>query len=166
MVIAEDIIVEIVRPGTGDLVSLGEVGEVVVTTLKPEYPLIRFATGDLSAALPGLSPCGRTNMRIKGWMGRADQTTKIKGMFVSPQQVDIISKRYPEILRSRLVVSRDGQQDVMTLKVECNSLNSEVLEAISNTLTSVTKLKGNIEAVPKNSLDNDGMIIDDRREMD
>ena len=134
--------------------------------LKPEYPLIRFAPGDLSAALPGLSPCGRTNMRIKGWMGRADQTTKIKGMFVSPQQVDIISKRYPEILRSRLVVSRDGQQDVMTLKVECNSLNSEVLEAISNTLTSVTKLKGNIEAVPKNSLDNDGMIIDDRREMD
>jgi len=105
-------------------------------------------------------------MRTKGWMGRADQTTKIKGMFVSPQQVDIISKRYPEILRSRLVVSRDGQQDVMTLKIECNSLNSEVLEAISNTLTSVTKLKGNIEAVPKNSLDNDGMIIDDRREMD
>ena len=166
MVIAEDIIVEIVRPGTGDLVSLGEVGEVVVTTLKPEYPLIRFATGDLSAALPGLSPCGRTNMRIKGWMGRADQTTKIKGMFVSPQQVDIISKRYPEILRSRLVVTRDGQQDVMTLKIECNSLNSDVLEAISNTLTSVTKLKGNIEAVPKNSLNNDGMIIDDRREID
>ncbi|MDG2312759.1 MAG: AMP-binding protein [Alphaproteobacteria bacterium] len=166
MMIAEDIIVEIVRPGTGDLVSLGEVGEVVVTTLKPEYPLIRFATGDLSAALPGNSPCGRTNTRIKGWMGRADQTTKIKGMFVSPQQVDIISKRHPEILRSRLVVARDDQQDIMTLKIECISSDSELLEAISSTLTSVTKLKGNIELMPNNSLDNDGMIIDDRRDID
>jgi len=166
MLIAEDIIVEIVRPGTGDLVSLGEVGEVVVTTLKPEYPLIRFATGDLSAILPGNSPCGRTNMRIKGWMGRADQTTKIKGMFVSPQQVDVISKRHPEIIRSRLVVTRDGQQDIMTLKIECTSSNLDILEAISKTLTSVTKLKGTVEAMANNSLDNDGIIIDDRREVD
>ncbi len=118
LVVNEDIIVEIVRPGTGDPVPEGEVGEVVVTTFNPDYPMIRLATGDLSAVLPGRSPCGRTNTRIKGWMGRADQTTKVKGMFVRPEQIAEIAKRHPELGRLRLVVTREGEQDAMTLHAE------------------------------------------------
>jgi phenylacetate-CoA ligase len=163
MMIGEDIIVEIVRPGTGDPVPEGEVGEVVVTTLNPDHPLIRFATGDLSAILPGTSPCGRTNMRIKGWMGRADQTTKVKGMFVRPEQIDAIVKRHPEIARGRLVVSRDGQQDAMTLKCEAAVENAEFADAVSATVTDVTKLKATVEIVPPGSLANDGKVIDDTR---
>ncbi len=163
MVIGEGIIVEIVRPGTGDLVPEGEVGEVVVTTLNPDHPLIRFATGDLSAILPGTSPCGRTNLRIKGWMGRADQTTKVKGMFVRPEQVDTILKRHPEIARGRLVVSRDGQQDAMTLQCEAADAGSQLADAVSATVTDITKLKASIEIVPPGSLANDGKVIDDTR---
>ena len=119
MIVNEDLIVEIVRPGTGDPVPEGEVGEVVVTSFNPDYPMIRLATGDLSAVLPGASPCGRTNMRIKGWMGRADQTTKVKGMFVRPEQIAEIAKRHPELGRVRLVVTREAEQDAMTLHAEC-----------------------------------------------
>ena len=118
MIVNEDIILEIVRPGTGDPVADGEVGEVVVTSFNPDYPMIRLATGDLSAVLPGVSPCGRTNMRIKGWMGRADQTTKVKGMFVHPAQVAEIASRHPGLGRVRLVVSREAEQDAMTLHAE------------------------------------------------
>ncbi len=121
MIVDEGVILEIVRPGTGDPVPEGEVGEVVVTVLNADYPLIRFATGDLSAVLAGTSPCGRTNMRIKGWMGRADQTTKVRGMFVRPEQVDAVLKRHPEVLKGRLTVTRDADQDVMTLAVETQS---------------------------------------------
>lgn len=163
MVIDEDIVVEIVRPGTGDPVSDGEVGEVVVTTLNPDHPLIRFTTGDLSAVLPGTSPCGRTNMRIKGWMGRADQTTKVKGMFVRPEQVDAVIKRHPEIVRGRLVVSRDGEQDAMTLQCEASDTSSELAGAVSATVTDVTKLKANVEIVAPDTLANDGKVIDDTR---
>ena len=119
MIVNETLIVEIVRPGTGDPVPDGEVGEVVVTTFNPDYPMIRLATGDLSAVMPGVSPCGRTNMRIKGWMGRADQTTKVKGMFVRPEQVVEVGKRHPALGRVRLVVTRAGEQDAMTLMAEC-----------------------------------------------
>lgn len=163
MMIAEDIIVEIVRPGTGDPVPEGEVGEVVVTTMNPDHPLIRFATGDLSAILPGTSPCGRTNMRIKGWMGRADQTTKVKGMFVRPEQVDAVIKRHPEIVRARLVVSRDGEQDAMTLKCESAVANAELADAVSATITDVTKISANVEIVPLGTLENDGKVIEDTR---
>ena len=121
MVVDEDVILEIVRPGTGDPLPEGEVGEVVVTTLNPDYPLIRLATGDLSAVLPGESPCGRTNQRIKGWMGRADQTTKVKGMFVHPRQVAEVVRRHPEVLKARLVVARDGEKDAMTLHCEAEA---------------------------------------------
>src|SRR6266480_2253015 len=121
MIVNETLLVQIVRPGTGDPVAGGEVGEVVVTSFNPDYPMIRLATGDLSAALPGRSPCGRTNMRIKGWMGRADPTTKVKGMFVRPEQVAEIGKRHPELGRLRLVVTRAGENDMMTLKAECGS---------------------------------------------
>src|SRR5208282_2521749 len=130
-----------VRPGTGEPVADGEVGEVVVTTFNPVYPLIRFATGDLSAALPGPSPCGRTNMRIKGWMGRADQTTKVKGMFVHPGQVAEVAKRHPELGRVRLRVTRVAEQDVMTLAAEYAGQVGELAAAVAATLQSVTKLK-------------------------
>ncbi|MDH3739480.1 MAG: AMP-binding protein [Alphaproteobacteria bacterium] len=166
MMIDEDIIVEIVRPGTGDPVTDGEVGEVVVTTLNPDHPLIRFATGDLSAVLPGASPCGRTNMRIKGWMGRADQTTKVKGMFVRPEQVDAVVKRHPEIVRARLVVSRDGQQDAMTLSCEADRPGAEIADAVAATVTDVTKLKATIEMVAPGTLANDGKVIEDTRPID
>lgn len=166
MVIAEDIIVEIVRPGTGDPVAEGQVGEVVVTSLNPDHPLIRFATGDLSAVLPGASPCGRTNMRIKGWMGRADQTTKVKGMFVRPEQVDTIIKRHPEISRGRLVVSRQGQQDTMTFNCEAADSNAEFANAVAATVADVTKLKANVEIVAPGTLANDGKVIDDTRPID
>ena len=164
LVIDEGVLLEIVRPGTGDPVAPGEVGEVVVTTLNPTYPLIRFGTGDLSAVLPGHCPTGRTNVRIKGWMGRADQTTKIRGMFVHPGQVDTIAKRFPEITKARLVVSGEMANDQMTLKVETacsgpDGLAQKVAEAIRD----VTKLRGQVEVVMPGSLPNDGKVIEDAR---
>ncbi|MBV0913750.1 phenylacetate--CoA ligase family protein [Anianabacter salinae] len=163
MIVDEGVIVEIVRPGTGDPVADGEVGEVVVTTLNPDYPLIRFATGDLSAVLPGTSPCGRTNMRIKGWMGRADQTTKIKGMFVRPEQVAQFVARHPEIARARVIATRDGQQDAMTVQVEADGGDAAAYE---RSVADVLKLTGRIEIHPAGSLPNDGKVIDDQRSYD
>ena len=166
LVIDEGVILEVVRPGTGDVLPEGEVGEVVVTTLTPDYPLIRFGTGDLTAILPGLSPCGRTNQRIKGWMGRADQTTKVKGMFVHPEQVAEAVRRHPEIGRARLVVTHDGQNDVMTLKVEIAGGSAALAPGIADSLAAVTKLKGAVEAVAPGSLPNDGKVIEDARRYD
>jgi phenylacetate-CoA ligase len=163
----EWIIVEIVRPGTGDPVPEGEVGEVVVTTLNPEYPLIRFATGDLSAVMFGMSECGRTNIRLKGWMGRADQTTKVKGMFVHPSQVAEAVKRHKEVGRYRLVVDRIKDNDVMTLKCEIPSGRDDALaEKIAASLQAVTKMKGEVEIFKPGTLPNDGKIIEDIREYD
>ena len=166
LVIDEGVIVELVRPGTGDPVPEGDVGEVVVTTLTPDYPLIRFATGDLSAILPGASPCGRTNQRIKGWMGRADQTTKVKGMFVHPEQVAEVVKRHPELSRARLVVSQESGSDVMTLKAEVSSGDAALTAAVTESLTAATKLKGRVELVAPGSLPNDGKVIEDVRRYD
>jgi len=163
MVINEGIIVEIVRPGTGDPVKDGDVGEVVVTTLDPHHPWIRLAVGDLSATLGGISPCGRTNTRIKGWMGRSDQTTKVKGMFVRPEQIAEIGKRHPELGRLRLVVTRSGEVDVMTLKVESAAAADALRETLTATLRAVTKLGGNVEVVPPGTLPNDGKVIADQR---
>jgi phenylacetate-CoA ligase len=163
MVVNEHLLVEIVRPGTGDPVPDGEVGEVVVTTFNPDYPMIRLATGDLSAVLPGASPCGRTNLRIRGWMGRADQTTKVKGMFVRPEQVAEIARRHRELGRLRLTVTRAQEQDAMTLSVECASPADGLADAISATLTSVTKLRGEVALVAPGSLPNDGKVIADER---
>ena len=163
MVVNEDLIVEIVRPGTGDPVAEGEVGEIVVTSLDPDHPWIRLALGDLTAALPGTSPCGRTNMRIKGWMGRADQTTKVKGMFVRPEQIAEIGRRHPELGRLRLVVTREGETDAMTLKAEAANPDTALLEAVKATLRSVTKLGGNVAWVAPQSLPNDGKVIADER---
>ena len=163
MIINENIIVEIVRPGTGDPVSDGEVGEIVVTSFNADYPMIRLATGDLSAVLPGCSPCGRTNMRIKGWMGRADQTTKIKGMFVHPGQVVEVAKHHPELGRVRLRVTREAEQDVMTLAAECAAPASALKDTVAATLQAVTKLKGHVELVAPGTLPNDGKIISDER---
>jgi phenylacetate-CoA ligase len=162
MIVDEGVIVEIVRPGTGDPLSPGEVGEVVVTTFNRDYPMIRLATGDLSAVLPGLSPCGRTNMRIKGWMGRADQTTKVKGMFVHPEQIAELGKRHGELGRLRLVVGRAGEQDVMTLRAEASD-DAGLKAKLAETLQSVTKLKGEVELVAPGSLPNDGKVIADER---
>ena len=163
MVVDEGVIVEIVRPGTGDPVAPGEVGEVVVTTLNPVYPLIRFGTGDLSAVLEGADPTGRTNLRIRGWLGRADQTTKIRGMFVHPGQVAAITRRFPEILKARLVVSGGMANDVMTLKVEAASapqgLDARIVEAVRD----VTKLRAEVELLQPGSLPNDGKVIEDAR---
>jgi phenylacetate-CoA ligase len=163
LVVNENIIVEIVRPGTGDPVPEGEVGEIVVTSFSPHYPMIRLATGDLSAVMPGRSPCGRTNMRIGGWMGRADQTTKVKGMFVRPEQVAEVGKRHPELGRLRLVVSRQGEQDAMTLQAECAAPGEGLADAVAASLQSVTKLKGAVELVAPGSLANDGKVIADER---
>ena len=163
MTVDEGCIVEIVRPGTGDPVPEGDVGEVLVTLINPDYPLIRFATGDMSAVLAGPSPCGRTNMRIKGWMGRADQTTKVKGMFVRPEQIAEVQKRHPEVMKMRLVVDRDGDADVMTLQVE--SLGCDTA-AIEETLRDVVKLRGSVAQVNPRSLPNDGKVIDDIRKFD
>jgi phenylacetate-CoA ligase len=163
MIVNEDMIVEIVRPGTGDPVAAGEVGEVVVTSFNPDYPMIRLATGDMSAVLTGRSPCGRTNTRIKGWMGRADQTAKVKGMFVRPEQVAEVAKRHPELTRVRLVVSRENEQDVMTLHVESPNNDASFAYAIAETLQSVTKLKGTLKLVAPGSLPNDGKVIADER---
>ena len=163
MIVNENMIVEIVRPGTGDPVPDGEVGEVVVTTFSPDYPMVRLATGDLSAVLPGGSPCGRTNMRIKGWMGRADQTTKIKGMFVHPAQVAEVAKRHPELLRLRLVVTREAEQDAMTLMAECAGAEEGLAEAVGETLQAATKIRGRVQIVAPGSLPNDGKVIGDER---
>jgi phenylacetate-CoA ligase len=163
MVVNEDLIFEIVRPGTGDPVAEGDVGEIVVTSLDSEHPWIRLALGDLSAALPGTSPCGRSNMRIKGWMGRADQTTKVKGMFVRPEQVAEIGKRHPELGRLRLVVAREGETDAMTLKAECASPSDALREQVSASLRAVAKLGGAVELVIPGSLPNDGKVIADER---
>ena len=163
MVVNEDLILEIVRPGTGEPVAEGDVGEIVVTALDPDHPWIRLAIGDLTAALPGASPCGRTNWRIKGWMGRADQATKIKGMFVRPEQIAEIGKRHPELGRMRLVVARDNEQDVMVLRCECASSGEALQSAIASTLRAVTKLGGTVELAAPGSLPNDGKVIADER---
>jgi phenylacetate-CoA ligase len=163
MIVNEHLLIEIVRPGTGDPVADGEVGEVVVTTFNPDYPMIRLATGDLSAALPGVSPCGRTNMRIKGWMGRADQTTKVKGLFVRPELVAEVARRHPALGRVRLVVTRSNEQDAMVLMAECSASDAALSDAVAATLQSVTKLKGEVKLVASGSLPNDGKIIADER---
>ena len=163
MVVNENIILEIVRPGTGEPVINGDVGEIVVTTLDPEHPWIRLAIGDLTAVLPGTSSCGRTNLHIKGWMGRADQTTKVKGMFVRPEQIADIGKRHPELGRLRLVVRRSNEQDVMILRCESASSDDALREAIASTLRAVTKLGGDVELSPRGSLPNDGKVIADER---
>jgi len=163
LVLDEGVIVEIVRPGTGDPVAEGEVGELVVTSLSATYPLIRFGTGDLSAVLTGNCPTGRTNTRIKGWMGRADQTTKIRGMFVHPKQVDDIVKRFPEVTRARLVVSGEMASDVMTLQVETASGTEGLAARIGETIRDVTKLRGSVELKSPGSLPNDGKVIEDAR---
>jgi phenylacetate-CoA ligase len=163
LVLDEGVIVEIVRPGTGDPVAEGEVGELVVTTLNAAYPLVRFGTGDLSAVLPGTCPTGRTNSRIKGWMGRADQTTKVRGMFVHPKQVDEIAKRFPEVVRARLVVSGEMANDVMTLKVEAASGSDGLVAKIGDAIRDVTKLRGTVEIIAPGTLPNDGKVIEDAR---
>jgi phenylacetate-CoA ligase len=163
MVVSESIILEIVRPGTGDPVAEGEVGEVVGTSFNPDYPMIRLATGDLSAVLAGRSPCGRTNMRIKGWMGRADQTTKVKGMFVHPAHVAQVARRHPELGRVRLAVTREAEQDVMTLYAECAAASEDLSDAVGASLQSVTKLRGRVSLVKPGSLPNDGKVIADER---
>jgi phenylacetate-CoA ligase len=163
LVLDEGVIVEIVRPGTGDPVPEGEVGELVVTTFNPAYPLIRFGTGDLSAVLTGSCPTGRSNTRIKGWMGRADQTTKIRGMFVHPGQVAEVIKRFPEIAKARLVVSGEMANDQMTLKVEALSQREGLSEQVAQAVRDVTKLRGDIELLAPGSLPNDGKVIEDAR---
>ena len=163
LIVNETLIVEIVRPGTGEPVEEGEVGEVVVTSFNPDYPMIRLATGDLSAVLRGKSPCGRTNMRIKGWMGRADQTTKVKGMFVHPGQVAEVARRHPELGRVRLTVRRAGEQDAMTLTAECAVPAASLLDAVAASLQAVTKLRGDVKLVAPGSLPNDGKAIVDER---
>jgi len=163
MIVCENMIVEIVRPGTGDPVAEGEVGEVVGTSFNPDYPMIRLATGDLSAVLAGQSPCGRTNTRIKGWMGRADQTTKVKGMFVHASHVAQVARRHPELGRVRLAVTRESEQDVMTLYAESAGGAEGLTDAIAATLQSVTKLKGRVSLVKPGSLPNDGKVIADER---
>jgi phenylacetate-CoA ligase len=165
LVVNEHLMVEIVRAGTGDPVPDGEVGEVVVTSFIPDYPMIRLATGDLSAVLAGASPCGRTNMRIKGWMGRADQTTKVKGMFVHPHEVAEVARRHPQLGRVRLVVSRSGEQDAMTLLAECDGAGAGLAQAVAATLQSLTKLRGEVKLVAPGSLPNDGKVIADERSL-
>jgi phenylacetate-CoA ligase len=152
-----------VRPGTGDPVADGEVGEVVVTSFNPDYPMIRLATGDLSAVMAGVSPCGRTNTRIKGWMGRADQTTKVKGMFVHPGEIVEVGKRHAALGKVRLRVTREAEQDAMTLVAECAAPAAGLAEAVAATLQSVTKLKGAVKLVKPGSLPNDGKVIADER---
>ena len=167
MIVDEGIILEIVRPGTGDPLPDGEVGEVIVTTLSPEYPLIRFATGDLSAVLPGTSPCGRTNRRIKGWMGRADQTAKVRGMFVRPSQVAQVLSRHPEVLKGRLVIERVKDVDSMALHCEvANEVPEGLATSVVATLRQVCNLRGEVAFVPAGSLANDGKVIDDLRPVD
>ena len=163
LVLDEGVIVEIVRPGTGDPVPEGEVGELVVTTLNPDYPLVRFGTGDLSAVLAGPCPTGRTNQRIKGWMGRADQTTKIRGMFVHPGQVAQVLRRFPELLRARLVVSGEMANDVMTLQVEAAGAPEGLDQRVGQAIRDVTKLRAEVQVFAPGSLPNDGKVIEDAR---
>jgi phenylacetate-CoA ligase len=163
MIVNETLLVEIVRPGTGDSVAEGEVGEIVVTSFNPDYPMIRLATGDLSAAMPGRSPCGRSNLRLAGWMGRADQSAKVKGMFVHPAGVAEVGKRHPELGRLRLSITRADEQDVMTLLAECAAPADGLQDAVAATLQSVTKLKGEVRLVAPGSLPNDGKVIVDER---
>ena len=163
LILDEFVIVEIVRPGTSEPLPEGEVGEVVVTLLVPEYPLIRFATGDLSAILPGQSPCGRTNMRIRGWLGRADQATKVRGMFVRPEQIAELARRFPGLGRLRLVVSRERDHDTMTLSVEAASPDPALAARLAEALEAVTKLRGDVTLVPPGTLPNDGRVIEDLR---
>jgi phenylacetate-CoA ligase len=167
-VVAEDVLLEIVRPGTGDPVAAGEVGEVVVTSFDEQRPWLRLALGDLSAVVPGASPCGRTNTRIRGWLGRADQTTKIKGMFVRPEQVAELVRRHAEVRRARLVVARANDADVMTLLVETPGAEpagdaAGLRERLAESLRALTKLGGQVEFVAAGSLPNDGKVIEDRR---
>lgn len=166
LVLGEDIIVEIVRPGTDDPVADGEVGEVVVTTLNPDYPLVRFGTGDLSAILPGTSPCGRTNARIKGWMGRADQTAKVRGLFVHPSQIAEIVRRHPELQKARLVVGGEMGADTMTLRVEtalAGDAASGLIASVAETVRDITKLRSDVQCVTPGELPNDGKVIEDVR---
>ncbi len=163
MVLDEDVLLEIVRPGTGDPVAEGEVGEIVVTSLDPQRPWIRLALGDLTAILPGTSPCGRSNARIRGWMGRADQSAKVKGMFVRPEQVAEIARRHAEIARLRLVIGRADELDTMTLKAEIYAEPAGFVDAVAATLQQVTKLKGAVEILPLGALPNDGKVIADER---
>jgi phenylacetate-CoA ligase len=163
LVLDEGVIVEIVRPGTGEPVPDGEVGEVVVTTLNPDYPLIRFGTGDLSAVMPGTCPTGRTASRIRGWLGRADQTAKVRGMFVHPGQVAEVLKRHPEVARGRLVVEGEMANDRMTLHVECSGPSEGLAQALAGSLRDVTKLRGEVTLATPGSLPNDGKVIEDRR---
>jgi phenylacetate-CoA ligase len=165
LIVNEGLILEIVRPGTGDPVAEGEVGEVVVTRVQAaEYPLVRFATGDLSAALPGRSPCGRTNVRIRGWFGRADQSAKVRGMFVHPGLVARIVRRHPEILRARLVVRRENEADEMTLNCESASpAGAALARAVVESIREVCNLRGEVALLPPGSLPNDGKVIEDTR---
>jgi len=163
MILEEGLLLEIVRPGTGDPVEPGEVGEVVITSFNRDYPLIRFATGDLSAVLPGTSPCGRTNVRIKGWMGRADQSTKVRALFVTPSQVSEILRRYRVVEKARLVVEGEAGNDRMTLKCEVSKPQAGLAEAIATAIREVTKLRGEVELVAVGSLPNDGKVIEDLR---
>ena len=163
MVLDEGVIVEIVRPGTGDPVHEGEVGELVVTTLNPDYPLIRFGTGDLTAILPGTCPTGRTNQRIKGWLGRADQTTKVRGMFVHPGQVDQVVKRFDQVIKARLVVSGEMAQDEMHLHIETHDTSPDLIGAVAQAVRDITKLRAEVLAVTPGSLPNDGKVIEDAR---
>ena len=163
LVLNEGLIVEMVRPGTGDPVQAGEIGEIVVTSLSRHHPLIRLALGDLTATMPGPSPCGRTNTRIRGWLGRADQTAKVKGMFVRPEQVAAVARRHPEVTRLRLVVTREGETDAMLLRAEASSAEEGLAAALAETLSAVTRLRGRVELVPPGSLPNDGKVIADER---
>ena len=161
----EGVLLEIVRPGTGEPVAEGEVGEVIVTTFNADYPLIRFGTGDLSAVLPGTCPTGRTNRRIKGWLGRADQTTKVRGMFVHPAQVAEIARRFPEVQRARLVVEGEMADDRMTLKLECAAPPEGLRARVMDAIREITKLRGTVEFVAPGGLPNDGKVIEDARKL-
>ena len=166
LIVDEDVYLEIVRPGTGDVLAAGEVGEVVVTTLNPDYPLIRFGTGDLSATMPDFSECGRTNRRIKGWMGRADQTAKVRGMFVRPEQINKLVNRHPQLQRAKLVIDWIDQTDQMTLHCETNRPSEELASAIANSIREICKVRGEVNLVELNSLENDGLVIADIRKYD
>jgi phenylacetate-CoA ligase len=163
MILDEGLLLEIVRPGTGDPVPAGEVGEVVITTFNKDYPLVRFGTGDLSAILPGTSPCGRTNTRIRGWMGRADQSTKVRAMFVTPKQVNEIMRRHAEILKARLVVEGETGNERMTLKCETKARPAGLSESVAGSIRELTKLRGEVELVAPGSLPNDGKVVEDLR---